>query len=239
MTAGLCISLAGKTWPAVAGRPSQPVLGSLDIDIESGSFVALTGPSGCGKSTLLNIVAGLDKAFDGAVSFESKSPEITYVFQSPRLLPWRTVYQNIALALPEGDARLQRIPELLARVGLTEASDAYPERLSLGMQRRASLARGFVGDPDVLLMDEPFVSLDDPTARDLRRLLLDLWQRRPTTVLFVTHDRSEAITLATRILRIEGTPARIVSDTAVTLPREQRDDAQAVYEEQLRIFGAS
>ncbi|MFV0369280.1 MAG: ABC transporter ATP-binding protein [Hyphomicrobiaceae bacterium] len=239
MTAGLRISLAGKTWPAVAGRPSQPVLGAVDIDIQSGSFVVLTGPSGCGKSTLLNIVAGLDKDFEGTVDFESKAPEITYIFQSPRLLPWRTVYQNIALALPEGDPRLERIPDLLTRIGLEDAANAYPERLSLGMQRRASLARGFIGEPDVLLMDEPFVSLDDPTAQDLRRLLVDLWRRRPTTVLFVTHDRNEAVTLATRILRIEGTPARIVSDTAVELPPEQRGNAEAVFEEQRRIFGTS
>lgn len=237
MSGAVRIRIAGKTWPALAGRAPQPVLGEIALDIGHGSFVVLTGPSGCGKSTLLNIVAGLDRDYAGSVSFDQTDPAMTYVFQSPRLLPWRTVYQNIALALPEGDERLARIPELLQRVGLAEAADVYPERLSLGMQRRASLARGFVCDPDVLLMDEPFVSLDDPTAEALRRLLVDLWKRRPTTVLFVTHDRSEAVTLGTRILRMGGTPATVLSDTEVALPRDSRTDRAAVMEEQRRIFG--
>lgn len=234
---GVQIRIAGKIWPAVGGRPRQPVLGQIDLNIEEGSFVVLTGPSGCGKSTLLNIVAGLDRDYVGSIKFDKPDPALTYVFQSPRLLPWRTVYENIALALPEGDPRLGRIAELLDRVGLAEAADAYPERLSLGMQRRASLARGFVCDPDVLLMDEPFVSLDDPTAQGLRRLLMDLWRRRPTTVLFVTHDRNEAVALGTRILRMGGTPATVVSDTEVTLARENRADQDAVLVEQKRIFG--
>ncbi len=237
MSGSVRIRIAGKTWPALAGRAPQPVLGEIDIEIEGGSFVILTGPSGCGKSTLLNIVAGLDKEYAGNVTFGQADPAITYVFQSPRLLPWRTVYQNIALALPEGDERLARIPDLLRRVGLTDAADVYPERLSLGMQRRAALARGFICDPDVLLMDEPFVSLDDPTAVALRLLLIDLWKRRPTTVLFVTHDRSEAVTLGTRILRMGGAPATVLSDTEVTLARDSRTDRAAVMEEQLRIFG--
>lgn len=237
MSGAVRIRIAGKTWPAVAGRPRQPVLGAIDLDIEEGSFVILTGPSGCGKSTLLNIVAGLDGDYTGSIGFDRPDPAMTYVFQSPRLLPWRTVNENIALALPEDDPRLARIPELIERVGLAEAADAYPERLSLGMQRRAALARGFVGDPDVLLMDEPFVSLDDPTAIALRQLLVDLWRRRPTTVLFVTHDRSEAVTLGTRILRMGGTPATVQSDTQVALPRDRRADRAAVLEEQRRIFG--
>jgi sulfonate transport system ATP-binding protein len=241
MSGGVRIRIAGKTWPALAGRAPQPVLGKIDLDIAGGSFVVLTGPSGCGKSTLLNIVAGLDKNYQGSVAFDQQeseaAPAMTYVFQSPRLLPWRTVQQNIALALPEGDERLARIPELLQRVGLAEAGDVYPERLSLGMQRRAALARGFVCDPDVLLMDEPFVSLDDPTAEALRRLLVDLWKRRPTTVLFVTHDRGEAVTLGTRILRMGGTPATVLCDTEVVLARHRRTDRAAVMEEQQRIFG--
>lgn len=237
MSGAVRIRIAGKIWPALAGRAPQPVLGKIDIEIAGSSFVVLTGPSGCGKSTLLNIVAGLDKDYVGSVNFDQPDPAMTYVFQSPRLLPWRTVYQNIALALPEGDERLARIPELLQRVGLAEAGDVYPERLSLGMQRRAALARGFVGNPDVLLMDEPFVSLDDPTADALRRLLIDLWKSRPTTVLFVTHDRNEAVTLGTRILRMGGTPATVLSDTEVALPRDSRADRAAVMEEQRRIFG--
>lgn len=239
MSGGVQIKIAGKVWPEGFGRPPQPVLGPIDIRIAKGSFVVLTGPSGCGKSTLLNIVAGLDSDYEGSVEFDQPEAALSYVFQSPRLLPWRTVYQNVALALPDADERLARIPELLTRVGLADASNVYPERLSLGMQRRAVLARGFISDPDVLLMDEPFVSLDDPTAEGLRRLLMDLWQRRPTTVLFVTHDRSEAVTLATRILRLSGAPATVVSDTAVELARDRRADRAAVLEEQRRIFGTT
>src|SRR5690606_15667835 len=127
---------------------------------------------------------------------------VTFIFQTPRLLPWRTLYENIALALPDGDRRRENIPAMLERVGLSDAQNAYPEMLSLGMQRRAALARGFMLEPQILLMDEPFVSLDDPTATSLRELLMELWNRHPTTVIFVTHDRTEAIQLATRILRL-------------------------------------
>ena len=239
MSGAVHIRIEGKTWPAVAGRVPQPVLGKVELEVVRGSFVVLTGPSGCGKSTLLNIIAGLDNDFAGTVTFDPPGPSLTYVFQSPRLLPWRTVYQNIALALPEGDARAALIPELIGRVGLAGAADAYPERLSLGMQRRAALARGFVVEPDILLMDEPFVSLDDPTAQDLRALLIDLWSRRPTTVLFVTHDRAEAVTVGTRILRMGGVPATVIQDQAVELTREKRADASAVLDEQRRIFGAT
>lgn len=238
MSSAVLIEIAGKSWPPLAGRPRQAVLGPISLRIERGSFVVITGPSGCGKSTLLNVIAGLDRDVTGEITFDPPDPALAYVFQSPRLLPWRTVEENIALALPEGDARLARIPELLAQVGLAEAADVYPERLSLGMQRRAALARGFVGDPDVLLMDEPFVSLDDPNAQALRRLLVDLWQRRPTTVLFVTHDRQEAVMLGTRILRLGNTPATVIEDTSVRLSREARGDADAVLEEQRRIFAA-
>ena len=153
----------------------------------------LTGPSGGGKTTLLNIVAGLDRDFEGEIRFSRPDVKVGYIFQTPRLLPWRTVEENIRLALPDGDEALERVPEMMRSVGLDAFASQYPERLSLGMQRRAALARGFITEPDILLMDEPFVSLDDPTAQGLRELLIALWRRRPTTVLFVTHDRSEAV----------------------------------------------
>lgn len=232
----LRIQVRRKVFPAVAGRPEFPVLEGIDVRIATGSFVVLTGPSGCGKSTLLNIVAGLDHDYDGSITFGRSNLKLAYVFQSPRLLPWRTVYENVALALPDGDPRLASVDELLAAVGLSEAASAYPERISLGMQRRVSLARGFVLEPDVLLMDEPFVSLDDPTADSLRRLLMELWNRRPTTVLFVTHDRNEAVMLATRILRLAGSPARVVGDTEVSLARQERASRERVLAEQRRVF---
>lgn len=230
------IAVDRKTYPPVANRPAHHVLRDVKFAIEPRSFVVMTGPSGCGKSTLLNIVAGLDKEFEGAVDLGSGKPTIGYIFQSPRLLPWRTVEENISLVLPDGDARRERIAELLARVGLTTYATAYPERLSLGMQRRVALARGFVLEPDILLMDEPFVSLDDPTARDLRQLLIDLWNRRPTTVLFVTHDRNEAVMLGTRVLRLSGGSATLVQDDAVRLTTADRSDPEKVRSEQKRIF---
>lgn len=236
----LRIAVAAKRWPPVAGRPAHTVLRDLDLDITARSFVVLSGPSGCGKSTLLNIVAGLDRDYDGAITFADPDPRLAFIFQSPRLLPWRTVEDNIALVLPDGDPRRARIPDLIARVGLTGAETAYPERLSLGMQRRVAIARGFVVEPTILLMDEPFVSLDDPTADALRGLVLELWHRQPTTVLFVTHDRREAVRLATRVVRLgtvrDDGGSSLVGDTAVDLSVAARADPEALAAEQARVF---
>jgi NitT/TauT family transport system ATP-binding protein len=233
----LRIRIDRKVYPAVAGRDAHLVLKDISIDIAPREFVVLTGPSGGGKSTLLNIVAGLDTDYEGQVALGGPDTKIGYIFQSPRLLPWRTVGENIALALPDGDARHGRIEDLLSQVGLEGVSSQYPERLSLGMQRRAALARGFIVEPDVLLMDEPFVSLDDPTAQGLRELLIGLWNRRPTTVIFVTHDRTEAVTLGTRILRLAGANATIVGEETVRLSVSERTDRDKVLVEQRRIFG--
>lgn len=232
----LRIRVARKVFPAVGGRPAQSVLKDIAIDIAPRSFVVITGPSGCGKSTLLNIIAGLDGDYEGEIALGGADTRLGYVFQSPRLLPWRTVYENIALALPDGDARHAEIEEMLRQVGLEGFGSQYPERLSLGMQRRAALARGFITEPDVLLMDEPFVSLDDPTAQSLRELLIALWNRRPTTVIFITHDRTEAVMLGTRILRMSGANATIGQDEAVRLSPSERTDRDAVLAEQRRIF---
>ena len=236
VSTALEIEVREKTFPALANRAANRVLENISLSIEPKSFVVMTGPSGCGKSTLLNIVAGLDDDYDGEVRFQSPDAQRGYIFQSPRLLPWRTIEENILLALPDEDPRRANVTAMLERVGLTEAANAYPERVSLGMQRRASLARGFILEPDILLMDEPFVSLDDPTAQDLRKLLIDLYSRRPTTILFVTHDRTEAVMLGTRILRLDGVSASIVQDEAVRLGPEERSDPSKVRAERARIF---
>lgn len=232
----LSIHVARKSFPASADRDGHAVLSNVKIDVAHRSFVVLTGPSGCGKSTLLNIVAGLDSDYEGSVTFAEPGVHVGYIFQSPRLLPWRTVYENIALALPEEDPKLAQIPDMLRQVGLQNFATQYPEKLSLGMQRRAALVRGFITEPDILLMDEPFVSLDDPTAQGLREALIALWNRRPTTVLFVTHDRAEAVMLGTRILRLSGASATIVQDEPVTLTTSERADRERVLAEQKRIF---
>jgi NitT/TauT family transport system ATP-binding protein len=235
----LTIRIRRKIYPAAAGREPQMVLHDIDLKVQRGSFVALTGPSGAGKTTFLNIVAGLDREFEGEIDLGGGAAKLGYIFQTPRLLPWRTVEQNVALALADGDPAQAHIKEMLESVGLESFASQYPERLSLGMQRRVALARGFITEPDVLLMDEPFVSLDGPTAQGLRELLIGLWNRRPTTVLFVTHDRSEAVMLATRILRLSGGSATIVQDEAVRLTPAERTDREKVLAEERRIFGNS
>jgi NitT/TauT family transport system ATP-binding protein len=232
----LHVSIVEKDFPAVGQRARQPVLRNIDLSIERGSFVSITGPSGCGKSTLLNIIAGLDKDFTGSVDTGDGSLRLSYMFQTPRLLPWRTVEENVRLVLPDGGDSEARVAEIIGRVGLSDAATAYPERLSVGMQRRAALARAFVTEPDLLLMDEPFVSLDDPTAEALRQLLIELWSRRPTTVLFVTHDRLEAVMLGTRLIRVDGRPATVVQDIPVNLTVAQRRDRKTVLAERMRLF---
>jgi NitT/TauT family transport system ATP-binding protein len=228
-----------KVFPAQGGRDELVVLRNVAFDVAPRSFVVLTGPSGCGKSTLLNIIAGLDRDYEGHIEMGPGEPRMTFIFQTPRLLPWRTIRENIELSLPDRDPRLANVDDMLSRVGLLEAQHAYPERTSLGMQRRAALARGFIQEPDILLMDEPFVSLDDPTAQSLRELLVALWTRRPTTVLFVTHDRHEAVMLGTRILRMAPGSASIVADESVRLDAAARSDRASVLAEQRRIFQSS
>jgi len=240
LASALEIAVESKTFAAVAGRAAHTVLRNVRLSIAPRSFVVITGPSGCGKSTLLNILAGLDTAFEGSLQFGAADPRLTMIFQTPRLLPWRTVEQNIALALPDGDARHANIPDLLARVGLSGAETAYPERLSLGMQRRVAIARGFMVEPDILLMDEPFVSLDDPTASGLRTLVVELWQRHKATIVCVTHDRTEAVRLATRVVQMgvldETMTSSIVSDKPVTLTEAERCDPSMLAAATAQVF---
>ncbi|WP_448204118.1 ABC transporter ATP-binding protein [Azospirillum sp. sgz302134] len=197
----------------------------LSLEAAPAEFVALVGPSGCGKTTALNIAAGLDRAFEGSVEFGGREPVLGYVFQNPRLLPWRTVRQNVALVLPKVLRGGGLVEEWLSAMGLAEVADQYPTRLSVGMARRVALARAFVVQPDLLLMDEPFVSLDELTAQRMRALLADMLERRPATVLFVTHNLREAIQLADRILVMAPSPTRVVAEVPVGLPRALRDDA--------------
>ncbi len=162
-----------------------------------------------------------------ALEQQHTHPKIGYIFQNPRLLPWRTVRENIELALNEHQSS-GIIDELLEAMQLTQAQHTYPERLSLGMSRRVSIIRAFAVDPELLLMDEPFVSLDAPTARQVRELLLKLWQQRPHTVLFVTHDLREAIALADRLIFLSAAPMQIVSEIVVPISRNERHSELAV-----------
>jgi NitT/TauT family transport system ATP-binding protein len=227
--AELAVDLRRKVFRGPDDAP-RLVLHEVAFRMRPGELVAIVGPSGCGKTTLLNIVAGLDPAFEGTVRIGDGPPaaaRIGYVFQNPRLLPWRTVYDNIALVLP-GTTDRAAIFRLLEEVGLAGTAALYPSRLSLGMARRAAIARAFVIEPELLLMDEPFASLDEATADRLRRVLVALWRARPTGVLFVTHDLHEAVELADRILLFSQSPGRLLADVTVPLARERRGDRAAL-----------
>ena len=191
-----------------------PVLGNIEFTLGVREIVALVGPSGCGKTTLLRIVGGLDTDFHGTINWDgTRVPRIGTVFQEPRLLPWRTVRQNLLLAQPTANHELAE--ELLRSLDLVLFRNAYPRTLSLGMARRVAIARAFAIQPELLLLDEPFVSLDTMTAARSRDLLLNTWRERPTAVLLITHDRTEAMSLADRIIVLSDRPAHIVEEVVV------------------------
>lgn len=227
MTA-LEIDIKAKRYPKADGAPAQTVLRDVVLAVEAAQFLCILGPSGCGKTTLLNLIAGLDQDFEGRISIAREpgrdQPRIGYVFQNPTLLPWRSVIENLRLVMAADQIARGLDLALLDAMGLLDYRDAYPKSLSLGMSRRVALARAFAVEPDLLLMDEPFVSLDESTADGLRHLLLQIWQAKPTTVLFVTHDSREAIQLAQRIIVLCACPATIIRDQSVALTAEQRAD---------------
>lgn len=200
---------------------SLRVIQDFSLSIQSGEFLSLVGPSGCGKTTLLHLIAGLESCSSGKILYGKENPRIGMVFQTPRLLPWRNVAENLMLAMGS-DADLERLETLMNRVGLPDAMSLYPERLSIGMLRRVSLVRAFAIRPDLLLMDEPMVSLDAPTARKARELLVELWKSERQTILFVTHDLREAIELSDRIAFVSSSPMKVISEVFVDLPREDR-----------------
>lgn len=227
----LDVRIANKSYPGRDGAPPRTVLRDLDLSVEEGAFVCVLGPSGCGKTTLLNLVAGLDRDFDGRIKSAGAhgvGPRIGYVFQEPVLLPWRTVGENLRLVMAPAQIAAGTDRSLLSAMGLCDYRDAYPKSLSLGMSRRVALARAFVVEPDLLLMDEPFVSIDEATAEGLRQLLFRTWRAKPTTVLFVTHDSREAVELAQRIVVLAGSPARIILDRRIDLSDTQRADPQQI-----------
>jgi NitT/TauT family transport system ATP-binding protein len=211
----LDVSIKQKSFRAASGGQLK-VLGELAFSLRNGEVAALVGPSGCGKTTLLRIVAGLDRDFEGSVALPAHGT-LGMVFQEPRLLPWRTVEQNVRLAAPHvTDASLDA---LFHTLGLAAHRDHYPGELSLGLARRVALARAFAVEPDLLLLDEPFVSLDAALAARLRDELAELVNRRPVTTLLVTHDVDEAIGLADRLLLLSVSPARVLGEVPVPHPR--------------------
>lgn len=204
----------------------ETTIDDLSFSAKKGEFVAIVGPSGSGKTTLLNIIAGIDNQFEGDVSFKDNSrtnPTLSFMFQDARLLPWLTVQENIELVLDKTPlTNNNKIHELLLKVNLNNFSDKYPNQLSGGMQRRVSMVRAFIANPELLLMDEPFQSLDEPTADELRLMLLELWRDTQATILFVTHSLREALALADRIIFLSHSPANIIYDYIVELERPRQ-----------------
>jgi NitT/TauT family transport system ATP-binding protein len=203
-------------------------LDTLDLGIDEGEFVTVVGPSGCGKSTLLNLVVGLLPPSAGQILFRGRAvnginPEIGYVTQKDNLLPWRTLIQNVELALEirgvEKSARRRRAEELIGRVGLGGFEEHYPHELSGGMRQRANIIRTLIYDPELILMDEPFGPLDAQTRIVLQEQLLKLWFASRKTILFITHDLVEAITLADRVVVMTSRPGRVKHIAAVPIAR--------------------
>jgi ABC-type nitrate/sulfonate/bicarbonate transport system ATPase subunit len=214
----LAVDVRHKSFAAASGGKLD-VIGGLKFSLGNGEVGALVGPSGCGKTTLLRIIAGLDRDYDGSVALPDHG-RLGVVFQEPRLLPWRTLEQNVRLAAP--DAKDDTLTALFRALGLDAHRHLFPGELSLGLARRAALARAFAVEPDLLLLDEPFVSLDDALAIRLRDELAELVTRRPVTTLLVTHNVDEAIGLADRLFFLSASPARMVAEVPITRPREKR-----------------
>jgi NitT/TauT family transport system ATP-binding protein len=213
---------------------ARNALSGVNLDVKQGEFVALIGASGCGKTTLLNVVAGLVPAASGAVLVRNELPaagrrDICYILARDALLPWRTVQRNVEYGLEvSGVSRAERERRALAyieKVGLQNYRDFYPSRLSQGMRQRASLARAFAVARGVYLMDEPFSALDSQTKLMLHDQLLDLWESSGATVVFVTHDIGEAITLADRVVVMSKRGTGVADEIRIDIPRPRSAEA--------------
>ncbi|MCC2688048.1 MAG: transporter [Rhizobiaceae bacterium] len=218
----LSVDIKEKSFRSAEGVRLTALRG-LSFQVPQGEFACLLGPSGCGKTTTLRILLGLDQDFSGSFHLPGEHQDrAVAVFQEPTLLPWRTVEQNVRLGIPKSrrDADLDQLFESL---GLTEMRNLFPSELSLGLARRAALARAFASEPAMLFLDEPFASLDEQTADRLRLLLLGVWSARPTTALMVTHNLREALMLSDRIIVLTGRPAHVRGVFVVPMPRRHRD----------------
>jgi NitT/TauT family transport system ATP-binding protein len=203
-------------------------LDSISLTVAAGEFVTIVGPSGCGKSTLLNLIVGLLRTSAGRISFRGEPVDgictrIGYVTQKDNLLPWRTLAENVEIALEIREVgkaeRKRQSLELIERVGLSGFEDHYPHELSGGMRQRANIIRTLIYDPELILMDEPFGPLDAQTRIVLQDQLLRLWSATKKTIIFITHDLIEAITLADRVVLMTSRPGRIKSIENVMIPR--------------------
>jgi NitT/TauT family transport system ATP-binding protein len=225
----------------------KQAVAELDMSISKGEFAAVLGPSGCGKSTLLQVLSGLLAPDAGTATIDSvdvtaggkDSPRVGYVFQDHRLLPWRTVKQNLELALAAAEIPKQqwaeRITRYLRLLQIEDYRDSWPMRLSGGQRQRVSIARALAIDPAVVLMDEPFSTLDEVTARVMRQQLVDLWQESGHAVVFVTHSIREAVFLADRVFILTAGPARLIEALPVDIPRPRLYEDAALTELEAEI----
>jgi sulfonate transport system ATP-binding protein len=212
----------------------RAVLSDIQLSIQNGEFVAIVGRSGCGKSTLLRLIAGLDSISDGRLELDGSSvnginPETRIMFQDARLLPWRDILDNVKIGIAGASSTDQnsKAREALKLVGLQDRAGEWPSVLSGGQRQRVALARALVGDPRLLLLDEPLGALDALTRIEMQRLIERLWERQGFTAVLVTHDVSEAVALADRVILIEE--GRIALDVAITLARPREKDNSFSY----------
>ena len=218
----LDVEIEQKTFVTAAGERVE-VLRDIGFVLGRGEVAVFVGPSGCGKTTMLRIIAGLDRDYRGRI-VRPPGARVGMVFEEPRLLPWRSVEDNVRLAAPDADEA--RLAALFAILELTQHRTHYPGELSLGLARRVALARAFAIDPDVLILDEPLVSLDDALAAHLRDELMALVDSRPVTTLLVTHDVNDAVRLGDRIFLMSPRPAHVVAEMPIATPRTARSESE-------------
>ena len=216
----------------------RTVLENFDIEISAGEFVAIVGRSGCGKSTLLRSVVGLETPQTGTITLgnvaaSNGKPDVRVMFQDSRLLPWRRILPNVMLGLEP--ALIPQARKVLAQVGLAERANDWPATLSGGQLQRVALARALVHDPNLLLLDEPLGSLDALTRIEMQQLIEEVWQSRGFTAMLVTHDVAEAVSLADRVILIEG--GRVALDEVVNIPRPRTRGSARFAALEERILG--
>ncbi len=228
-----------KMFPNPGGAGDFAVIESLNLQIHRGTFASIVGPSGCGKSTLLNIIAGIETHDAGTLEIipqagTASTARIGYVFQSPRLLNWLTVEDNIKFALEAQNIEKglwnQRVKKYLDMVGLGGQEQNYPLKLSGGMQQRVAISRALAIEPDILLMDEPFSHLDEITARKMRMDLMHILEHAQPTILFVTHSLREAVFLSEDVYMMSVRPARIFKHVRVDIPRPRHPEDARLFD---------